>query len=189
MNNLSKPDFSGQHIYVGMDVHKKSWSISIVTEHSTHKMFSQPPDPAVLSSYMQRNFPGATYHAAYEAGYSGFWIHDQLHEKGIDCMVVNPVDVPTKDKERSGKTDKVDCRKLARCLRNGELEGIYVPARVKVEDRGLLRSFSFWSWLSGLHALTFRVSVITSSTLIVDMRQHQLNSRFRAACDFQHVHL
>jgi len=140
MINLSKPDFSGQHIYVGMDVHKKSWSISIMTEHSTHKTFSQPPDPAVLSNYMQRNFPGATYHAAYEAGYSGFWIHDQLRQNGIDCMVVNPADVPTKDKERSGKTDKVDCRKLARCLRNGELEGIYVPARVKVEDRGLLRT-------------------------------------------------
>ena len=103
MNNLSKPDFSGQHIYVGMDVHKKSWSISIMTEHSAHKTFSQPPDPSVLSNYMRRNFPGATYHAAYEAGYTGFWIHDQLHEKGIDCMVVNPADVPTKDKERSGK--------------------------------------------------------------------------------------
>ncbi len=140
MNNLSKPDFTGQHIYVGMDVHRKSWSISIVSDHSAHKTFSQPPDPTVLSNYMQRNFPGATYHAAYEAGYSGFWIHDQLRKNGIDCMVVNPADIPTKDKERSGKTDKVDSRKLARCLRNGELEGIYVPARVKVEDRGLLRT-------------------------------------------------
>jgi transposase len=129
MSNLSKPDFTGQHIYAGMDVHKKNWGISIMTEHSTHKTFSQPPDPAVLSNYLQRNFPGATYHAAYEAGYSGFWIHDQLRQNGIDCMVVNPADVPTKDKERSGKTDKVDCRKLARCLRNGELEGIYVPSR------------------------------------------------------------
>ena len=140
MSNLSKLDFSGQHIYVGMDVHNKSWSISIMTENSVHKTFSQPPDPSALSNYMQRNFLGATYHAAYEAGYSGFWIHDQLRDKGIECMVVNPADVPTKDKERSGKTDKVDCRKLARCLRNGELEGIYVPARVKVEDRSLLRT-------------------------------------------------
>jgi hypothetical protein len=28
-------------------------------------------------------------------------------------MVVNPADVPTKNKERTGKTDRVDCRKLA----------------------------------------------------------------------------
>jgi len=52
---------------------------------------------------LNRNFPGATYHAVYEAGYSGFWIHDRLREKGIDCIVVNPADIPTTDKERSGK--------------------------------------------------------------------------------------
>lgn len=140
MNNLSKLDFTGQHVYVGMDVHKKSWSVSIVTEKSAHKTFSQPPDPVVLANYMQRNFPHATYHAVYEAGYSGFWIHDRLREHGIDCIVVNPADVPTKDKERAGKTDSVDCRKLARCLRNGELQGIYVPSRARIEDRSLLRT-------------------------------------------------
>ncbi|HSB31614.1 MAG TPA: hypothetical protein VLD55_08440 [Candidatus Sulfobium mesophilum] len=82
MINFTKLDFTGQHIYVGMDIHKKSWSISIVTDHSAHKTFSQPPDPTVLSNYMQRDFPGATYHAAYEAAYSGFWIHDQLRQNG-----------------------------------------------------------------------------------------------------------
>jgi Transposase and inactivated derivatives len=55
-------------------------------------------------------------------------------------MVVNPADVPTKDKERAGKRDRVDCRKLARGLRNGEINGIYVPPRVKVEDRTLVRT-------------------------------------------------
>jgi len=140
MYNLSKLDFTGQHIYAGIDVHLKSWKVNIMTEHSSYKSFSQPPNPAVLSNYLQRNFPGATYHAAYEAGYCGFWIYDRLKELGIGCIVVNPADIPTKDKERSGKTDKVDCRKLARCLRNGELDGIYVPARANIEDRGLLRT-------------------------------------------------
>jgi len=140
MNNLSKLDFTGQHIYIGMDVHKKSWSISILTDHFEHKTFSQPPDPHVLANYLKRNFPGATYHAVYEAGYCGFWIHDRLQELGIECIIVNPADVPTKDKERAGKTDRVDCRKLARSLRNGELEGIYVPSRIKVEDRHLIRT-------------------------------------------------
>jgi hypothetical protein len=31
MDKGNKLDFSGQHIYVGMDVHKKSWSVSIYT--------------------------------------------------------------------------------------------------------------------------------------------------------------
>jgi len=34
----------------------------------------------------------------------------------------------------------VDCRKLARNLRNGEIKGIYVPCRPKVEDRSLIRT-------------------------------------------------
>jgi transposase len=140
MSKISKLDFSGQHIYIGIDVHKKSWSICILTDHFEHKTFSQPPDVGILANYLRRTFPGATYHAVYEAGYSGFWTHDGLQEQGVDCMVVNPADVPTKDKERSRKSDPVDCRKLARSLRSRELAGIYVPSRSKVEDRGLLRT-------------------------------------------------
>ena len=140
MNNVSRLDFTGQQIYVGMDIHKKSWSISIFTDQFEHKTFSQPPEVGVLVNYLKSNFPGAAYKSVYEAGYSGFWIHDRLQERGIQCLVVNPADVPTKDKERAGKTDRVDCRKLARSLRNGDIEGIYVPTRPKVEDRSLLRT-------------------------------------------------
>jgi transposase len=93
-----------------------------------------------LVKYLQRNFPGASYYAVYEAGYSGFWIHEQLKEKGVPCLVVNPADVPTKDKERAKKRDRIDCRKLARSLRGGELEGIYVPGRSNLEDRSLVRT-------------------------------------------------
>jgi transposase len=140
MNKSSKLDFEGQEIYVGMDVHKKSWSISIFTEEFEHKTFTQPPEVGTLVNYLKRNFPGAAYKSVYEAGYCGFWIHDRLQEHGVQCLVVNPADVPTKDKERTKKTDRVDCRKLARSLRNGEIEGIYVPSRPKVEDRGLVRT-------------------------------------------------
>jgi len=140
MKNVRELDFSGEAIYVGLDIHKKSWSVSILTDKFEHKTFSQPPEVETLTKYLKRNFPGAAYKSIYEAGFSGFWIHDRLKEEGVDCLVVNPADVPTKDKERAGKTDSVDCRKLARCLRNGEVEGIYVPPRPKVEDRTLLRT-------------------------------------------------
>jgi transposase len=140
MKKIIKLTFEGQQIYVGMDVHKKSWSISIFTEEFEHKTFTQPPDVDTLVNYLKRNFPGASYKVVYEAGYSGFWIHDRLQEHGVQCLVVNPADVPTKDKERTRKTDRVDCRKLARSLRSGEIEGIYVPSRPKVEDRSLIRT-------------------------------------------------
>jgi transposase len=139
MNIVNKLDFTGQHIYVGMDVHKKSWNVSIHSANLEHKTYSQPADPQVLGNYLRRNFPGAHYHCVYEAGFSGFWIYERLTQQGIDCLVVNPADVPTNDKERVTKSDRVDCRKLARHLRNGELKGIYILPTIKVEDRGLLR--------------------------------------------------
>jgi transposase len=133
-------DFTGQSIYIGLDVHKKSWKVSIYTRYGEYKNFSQPPHVAALVHYLRHHFPGAVYCAVYEAGYCGFWIHDQLVREAIDCIVVNPADVPTKNKERRRKRDRVDCRKLARGLRNHELEGIYVPSRAKVEDRSLIRT-------------------------------------------------
>lgn len=58
--------------------------------------------------------------------------------------MVNPSDVPTTDKEKRQKDDSRDSRKLARSLQNGELKGIYVPNRVTLEDRLLVRTrFTF----------------------------------------------
>ncbi len=57
ISDVNKLDFSGQQIYVGMDVHKNSWSVSIFTEQLEPKTFSQPPqvavrkDPALLMAF------------------------------------------------------------------------------------------------------------------------------------------
>lgn len=133
-------DWNGQDIYIGLDVHKQSWTVAIVTLHSSFKSFTQPPKPEVLAKYLQRHFPNGTYHCVYEAGYCGYWIHEELSAFGIDCMVINPADVPTTDKEKQHKTNKIDARKLARSLRNGDLHPIFVPSHAVLEDRSLVRS-------------------------------------------------
>lgn len=35
-------DFKGQNIFVGIDVHLKSWTVTILTEELLHKTFTQP---------------------------------------------------------------------------------------------------------------------------------------------------
>lgn len=134
-----KLDFLGEEIYVGIDVHKKQWNVFIMSKHKEHRGFSQPPEAAALARYLTNNFPGATYYSVYEAGFCGFWPHQELVKHGIQNIVVNPADVPSMDKEKKNKCDKVDCRKLCRSLRNGDLEAIYVPERVELEDRELVR--------------------------------------------------
>lgn len=138
----NKLDFNGQDIYVGFDAHLKSWRVTIMSEKLVHKTFSQPPKPELLHGYLVKNFPGGTYHSAYEAGFCGYWIHNKLKSLGIDSMVVNPADIPTTNKERVQKEDSRDSRKIARSLRNGDLNPIYVPTLKGLEDRSLIRTRS-----------------------------------------------
>jgi len=68
----SKLSFQGQHIYVGIDTGKKSWTVTILTEQIEHKTFNQPPE--------------AHYKCAYEAGFFGFWIYEAFKKLGVDCI-------------------------------------------------------------------------------------------------------
>lgn len=134
-----KLDFQGESIFIGIDVHKKQWNVSIMSALREHKTFQQPPDPSVLGHYLEEHFPGACYRSAYEAGFCGFWIHEALKKAGIENIVVNPSDVPTSDKEKKQKNDRVDSRKLCKALREKAITGIYVPDQEQLEDRGLVR--------------------------------------------------
>lgn len=136
----TQPDFTGQDVFIGLDVHKRSWHVAIMVGDTFHKSFHQPPLTEVLVNYMRRTFPGGHYHCVYEAGYCGFWIHDELERQGVDCSVINPADVPTTDKEKRYKTNRVDARKLVRSLRNREIHPIYIPSRQAQEDRSLVRT-------------------------------------------------
>ena len=73
--------FENEKIYAGFDVHAKSWKVTILTEHLLHKTFVMPPSPEKLYEYLIRNFPGATYYSAYEAGFCGLWIHRRLSDR------------------------------------------------------------------------------------------------------------
>lgn len=135
------PDaFAGQVIFVGLDVHKKQWTCSFRTNRmSIAKPTVIDPSAKALSSMLKHRYPGATYQAVYEAGYSGFWPARDLMKEAIMTLVVNPSDVPSKSKELANKTDQVDSAKLARSLENGELSGIYIPDRKAEEFRALNR--------------------------------------------------
>lgn len=139
MRQSNEISFKGQNIYVGLDVHLKSWSVTVLSESRVLKSFVQPPDPDALHKFLTGSYPGAEYHSVYEAGFCGFWIHQRLTALGINNIVINPADVPTKASERIQKTDAVDSAKLARSLRSKELTGIYVPDSTSLEIRSLIR--------------------------------------------------
>lgn len=139
MQSKSK-NFEGITIYVGMDVHLKSWSIAPFTASSALKKFTMsPPSPDQLAKTLQAQYPGATFKCCYEAGYCGFWIQRELEELGISTIVVNAADVPLSNKDLMRKTDSRDASKIGRELRSGNLTALYVPSKEAEEDRSIVR--------------------------------------------------
>ena len=56
-------------------------------------------------------------------------------------MLGNPCrGLPTSDKEKKRKADKVDSRKIARGLKNNELNAVFIPDEQQEADRQLVRS-------------------------------------------------
>jgi len=136
MNQLS---FSNLHFFIGIDTHFKNWRVTIINSGIELKTFSMNPSPVELFNYLTKNYPGGTYHIVYEAGFCGFWPQRKFTELGIDCIVVNPADVPSSNKEKVVKTDPSDSRKLARELEKGSLRSIYIPDIYSEQLRSLMR--------------------------------------------------
>jgi transposase len=135
-----KIDFKGKELFIGLDVHKKSWSVTIIVDGIEHRTFTQPPDPGSLCNYLHKMFPGATYYSAYEAGFCGYVIHRELNSLGIENIVINAADIPTTQKDKLQKRDPVDSRKIARSLEKGSLHGIHIFDRELEELRSLNRT-------------------------------------------------
>ena len=140
MSNLQqKADFTGKSIFIGMDVHAKSWDIAIFLEQQHLRSFHQTPGISKLVSTLQRDYPNADFHCAYEAGFSGFGIQRELTKSGLHCIVVNPADVPQTDKGRKTKTDRGDAKRIGAVLQAGLLSAIYVPDPLTESHRRLVR--------------------------------------------------
>lgn len=137
--NTNTVSFENQVFYIGIDVHKRSWTVTIRMNGMVIKTYSMNPDPSELAKYLKRNYQGGIYKTAYEAGFCGFWIHKQLTEHGIDNIVIHAADVPTTNKEKLNKTDKVDSKKIAKELENNNLNSIYVPGNWEQQLRSLCR--------------------------------------------------
>lgn len=132
-------DFTGQDFYIGIDVHMKQWTVSIRWNGKELKRFSMNPRPEELHNYMKKHYPKGNYHSVYEAGFCGYWIHRRLVELGFKNKIVNAADIPTTQKEKDQKRDKLDAGKQSRELENGSLKSIYIPDEYHQHLRSLVR--------------------------------------------------
>lgn len=132
-------DFTNKQIFVGIDVHKKSWSVTLFYEKNYLRTFSQPPSVEALEKLLKRDYPGADYLCGYESGYSGFWIQRQFQERSINCHVLHSADIPQTHKHKTAKTDAIDSHLIAQALSAGTVNSIYIPDLDIEGHRSLIR--------------------------------------------------
>lgn len=136
---VNRVDFTNRVLYVGIDVHKIRWQVAVFLDGILLSNVSIAASADALIAYLLKHYGNASFRCVYEAGAFGFTLCRQLWAAGMECMVVNPADIPDTDKEKRSKTDVIDARKLARHHGAGLLEGVHVPSEKAQKQRSIIR--------------------------------------------------
>ena len=124
-------------IFVGVDLHRLSWHVTVRTEDQELFSGTLPGHWEALRSLLHR-YRRDPIQVVYEAGYFGFWLHDRLVGYGADCIVTPPSLLPQQYGNRV-KTDRRDSRKLAHLLAKGMLSRVWVPTLKERYHRQVIR--------------------------------------------------
>ena len=128
---------AGAAIFVGIDLHKRRWHVTIRSKEVELCSISIPGSWVSLRRILDR-YKGHKIYTVYEAGYFGFWLYDDLLAYGVDCIVTPPSLVPGEYGNRV-KTDRRDSRKLAHLLAKGMLKRVWVPSAQERGHRQVIR--------------------------------------------------
>jgi len=123
-------------IFAGLDVDKKSMSITFVDQDDFLKSLKMPCNAQALLSYARKNFADKRIAFAYEAGPTGFSLYDELTAAGERCFVVHPAGIPEAPNNQV-KTNRRDSKQLAEALSGGHVKGIRVPTAIYRQLRHL----------------------------------------------------
>jgi transposase len=137
MKRYKKSQEKGKRIFVGIDLHRLQWHVTIRNEDVEFFSASIPGKWESLRRVLER-YEQNQIQAVYEAGYFGFWLHDHLRECGIECVVTPPSLVP-QEYGNHVKTDRRDSRKLAHLLAKGMLKRVWVPSPEERCERQVIR--------------------------------------------------
>jgi len=136
---LKNADFTNQNFYIGLDVHKRQWTVTFRLDGTYIKTFTMEPSPKVLIKHLQAIYPNGNYFSVYEAGFCGTSHHEELCALGIKNIIMNPADLPMTHKHKTNQTDHHDSRALAEYLEAGKLKPIHIFSREQQELRSLCR--------------------------------------------------
>lgn len=139
-------------IYVGMDVHKDSFSLCCF-DHNSGSYFGETKINAkanLILEYLdaqtkfllEQGYEDIKFITAYEAGCLGFSLHDQLTKLGIENKIIAPTTLLKETGQGKKKTDRKDAKMLAQNLAYGTCSFIHIPDEEDKKTREFVRMVS-----------------------------------------------
>lgn len=132
-------------VYVGMDVHKESFTLCAYTLESEKGSYSRrtPADYKEVLKYLEflRTVYGndTIFVCGYEAGCLGYSLYHQLTEHHVNCVILAPTTMLEQRSRKRIKTDKRDAEIIARCLAQHNYSPVNIPTSKDEETKEFLR--------------------------------------------------
>lgn len=139
-------------IYVGMDVHKDSFSLCCFDLNSC-SYFGEAKINAkanLILEYLdaqnkfllEQGYEDIKFITAYEAGCLGFSLHNQLTKLGIENKIIAPTTLLKVTGQGKKKTDRKDAKMLAQNLAYGTCSFVHIPDEEDKKTREFVRMVS-----------------------------------------------
>ena len=81
-------------VFAGLDVDKKSMAVVFTDHDGSMRALRMAHSATPLVNYVRKHFPAQRVAFAYEAGPTGFGLHDELVTQDYTCLVAAPSKVP-----------------------------------------------------------------------------------------------
>ena len=132
-------------VYVGMDVHKESFTLCAFTIEEDKGKYHQKTDPDFKKVLKYLEFLRTTYGddanfiCGYEAGCLGYTLYHQLENCNVKCVILAPTTMLEQRSGRRIKTDKRDAEIIAKCLAQHNYSPVHIPTAKDEETKEFLR--------------------------------------------------
>ena len=137
-------------VYVGMDVHKESYSLCTYLPNEGVFVGETKIDakPSLIKEYLEstkkmlineNGFEDVEFITGYEAGCLGFSLYKELTKYGINCKIIAPTTLTKTADSSLKKSDRKDARMLARNLYYGACSYVHIPDDVDLETKEYIR--------------------------------------------------
>lgn len=137
--------FMSSIIFIGMDVHKKSFNLCALDGHTGEilgetQCGSEAKNVLKFVNHVKEQFEDEVFvQCGYEAGCLGYALYHSLSGLGLQCDILAPTTILRSAKNQVVKNDKLDALMIAQNLANGTYKAVHVPDSEDVETKEYIR--------------------------------------------------